>query len=169
MMFYRLQYKMDTDTFSLLVSVWSLCAFLSQLLLVPFLSLKLGMSDSIIILMAIISTSIANIIEALCNKIWVLFLSWSLLQILYSNVSLNITSGISKLVKSTEIGKICILYIANSLITLSGGPFYSFIYHATLTTIPALFIYITIPLYILEIVLTSYNYFGMKRNKIEAS
>ena len=45
-MFYKRQYKIDSETFAWLGSAWGLCSFFSQLLLVPFLSFTLGIRDT---------------------------------------------------------------------------------------------------------------------------
>ena len=53
-MFYKRQYKINSETFAWLGSAWGLCSFFSQLLLVPFLSFTLGIRDTITTIIVII-------------------------------------------------------------------------------------------------------------------
>ena len=53
-MFYKRQYKIDSETFAWLGSAWGLCSFFSQLLLVPFLSFTLGIRDTTTTIIVII-------------------------------------------------------------------------------------------------------------------
>ena len=67
-MFYRLQYKIDSETYGLLISVSGLGSFFSQMILVPFLSTGLGWRDTTIIIIAITANSIAFLFEALMTQ-----------------------------------------------------------------------------------------------------
>ena len=53
-MFYKRQYKIDSETFAWLGSAWGLCSFFSQLLLVPFLSFTLGIRNATTTIIVII-------------------------------------------------------------------------------------------------------------------
>ena len=53
-MFYKRQYKINSETFAWLGSAWGLCSFFSQLLLVPFLSFTLGIRDTTTTIIVII-------------------------------------------------------------------------------------------------------------------
>ena len=52
-LFYRLQYNISTETYSDLISAWFVVNMFAQLVTVPFLSNKLGLQDTTIILLAI--------------------------------------------------------------------------------------------------------------------
>ena len=108
-MFYKRQYKIDSETFAWLGSAWGLCAFFSQLLLVPFLSMTLGIRDTTIMIMAFASCSASLLLEVAMSEVWALFFSWTALQLLWSNMDKAAISAISKLVGAQEIGKILCL------------------------------------------------------------
>ena len=108
-MFYKRQYKIDSETFAWLGSAWGLCAFFSQLLLVPFLSMTLGIRDTTIMIMAFASCSVSLLLEVAMSEVWALFFSWTALQLLWSNMDKAAISAISKLVGAQEIGKILCL------------------------------------------------------------
>ena len=52
-LFYRLQYNISTETYSDLISSWFVVNMFAQLVTVPFLSKKLGLQDTTIIVLAI--------------------------------------------------------------------------------------------------------------------
>ena len=112
-MFYKRQYKIDSETFAWLGSAWGLCAFFSQLLLVPFLSMTLGIRDTTIMILAFASCSASLLLEVAMSELWptvgALFFSWTALQLLWSNMDKAAVSAISKLVGAQEIGKILCL------------------------------------------------------------
>ena len=111
-MFYKRQYKINSETFAWLGSAWGLCAFFSQLLLVPFLSMTLGIKDTTIMIMAFVSCSASLLLEVAMTEVWALFFSWTALQLLWSNMDKAAVSAISKLVGAQEIGKIlCLVWI----------------------------------------------------------
>ena len=116
-MFYRLQYKIDTETYGWLISTWAFGSFFSQMILVPFLSTVLGMSDTAIIILAITSNTIDIFLQALMDKVWFLFLSWGVLQMVWGCMFTCALSAISKLTEPTEIGKfVSLIGLANTLI-----------------------------------------------------
>ena len=108
-MFYKRQYKINSETFAWLGSAWGLCAFFSQLLLVPFLSMTLGIKDTTIMIMAFVSCSASLLLEVAMTEVWALFFSWTALQLLWSNMDKAAISAISKIVGPQEIGKILCL------------------------------------------------------------
>ena len=138
-MFYQLTYKMDLDTWGRLISASSLSASVSQLLIVPTLSLKLGLRDTTIMILAFVTNFVAYLVEAVNDQVWVLFLSYTVLQLFWSNLYSLSFAAISKLVEPMEIGKVFgVLTLTKALITLMFKPIYLYIYQATLATLPAL-------------------------------
>jgi len=128
-MFYKRQYKIDSETFAWLGSAWGLCAFFSQLLLVPFLSMTLGVRDTTIMIMAFASCSASLLLEVAMTQVWALFFSWTALQLLWSNMDKAAISAISKLVGAQEIGKIlCLVQLSKAFLSLAGSPFYASLY-----------------------------------------
>ena len=73
-MFYKRQYKIDSETFAWLGSAWGLCAFFSQLLLVPFLSMTLGVRDTTIMIMAFASCSASLLLEVAMTQVSLLLI-----------------------------------------------------------------------------------------------
>lgn len=128
-MFYKRQYKIDSETFAWLGSAWGLCAFFSQLLLVPFLSMTLGVRDTTIMIMAFASCSASLLLEVAMTQVWALFFSWTALQLLWSNMDKAAISAISKLVGAQEIGKIlCLVQLSKAFLSVAGSPFYASLY-----------------------------------------
>ena len=80
-LFYRLQYNISTETYSDLISAWFVVNMFAQLVTVPFLSNKLGLQDTTIILLAIGPAVLGFFAEAwrteVRHDIFFLFLSLS--------------------------------------------------------------------------------------------
>jgi len=132
-MFYKRQYKIDSETFAWLGSAWGLCSFFSQLLLVPFLSFTLGIRDTTILILAFASNSASLLLEVAMSEEWALFFSWTALQLLWSNMDKAAISAISKIVGPQEIGKIlCLVQLSKALLTVAGSPFYASLYRFAL-------------------------------------
>jgi MFS family permease len=143
-----------------------LAHFFSQMILVPFLSTVLGMSDTAIIIIAIIFNTIYIFLEALMDKVWFLFLSWGVLQMLSGCMYTCALSAISKLAEPTEIGKfVSLIGLANTLIGLASAPAYNFIYQATLSTYPATALYVALAFFVLSLSLAIYTHLDMNTNK----
>ena len=158
-MFYRLQYKIDSETYGLLISVSGLGSFFSQMILVPFLSTGLGWRDTTIIIIAITANSIAFLFEALMTQVWFLFVSWGFLQMLWGCMFNCALSAISKLVQPTEIGKfVSLVSFASTLIGLAAAPSYNLLYKATLATSPATAIYVALVFFAVAFSLAIYTH-----------
>jgi nitrate/nitrite transporter NarK len=169
-MFHRLQYKIDPETYGWLMSAFGLGGFFSQLVLVPFLTLKLGVRDTALIMMAGTMNAISYLVEAHNSQIWVLFLSAMVLQLLWLNLGSATMSAISKIVEPTEMGKLmALLALITALETLAGQPFFAFVYQATLATAPAFTLYIAIVLFLTDVVLALYVHIRMKIGEKRAS
>jgi hypothetical protein len=169
-LFYRLRYKIDPETFAWLHSAWGLGAFFSQLVLVPFLVLRLGVKDTTLIMMAGSLNAVSSLVEALSSQVWVLFLSWTVLQLLWSNLGTAGASAISKIVEPTDMGKLlALLSLTGALVTLVAKPFFAFVYQATLSTQPAFTLYIAIVFYIADVFLALYVHIRMKIGENTAS
>ena len=63
-LFYRLQYNISTETYSDLISAWFVVNMFAQLVTVPFLSKKLGLQDTTIIVLAIAPAILGFMAEA---------------------------------------------------------------------------------------------------------
>jgi MFS family permease len=165
-MFYRRQYQIDTVTYSLLFSIWAFGALISQLFIVPFLSVKLGIGDTGIIILALTTSILGYLSEALFSQLWVLILSWSVFQLLWANVLITTMSAMSKLIASTEVGKIfCLLALGKSLMKIPSAPLFAFIYRASVSTLPSLYLYIMALILLLILALTTINHVDIKREE----
>ena len=137
--FYRLQYKISSEVFSHLTSTFFVLSFLSQLFVVPLLSNHLSLSDTTIVILAIIPACVGFLGEALFSHVWVLFLIWAVCYLLYFSISATARAAISKLVDHTEIGKIfSVLGVLESCLGFVTKPVYGLIYQASLSIFPGL-------------------------------
>ena len=165
-LFYNLQYKMEIDTFGWLLSAWAIGSFFSQSFLTPFLSFKVGLSDTVIIMIGLTCNSLDVFIESLMNQVWVLFACWGVLQMFWDCMFLMTLSAISKLVKPTEAGKfLALVELFNKIIGAGARPAYNLIYEATLKTYPATSLYIAIMFFQIALALTIYTHVDMKRKE----
>merc|ERR1711934_363399 len=165
--FYKRQYKINSETFAWLGSAWGLCAFFSQLLLVPFLSMTLGIRDTTIMILAFASCSASLLLEVAMSELWptvgALFFSWTALQLLWPNMDKAAVSAISKLVGAQEIGKIlCLVQLAKALLMVAGSPFYATLYRAALVIgFPGLCRCVSVLCFIFGGALATYSRFTM--------
>ena len=164
-MFYKRQYKIDSETFAWLGSAWGLCAFFSQLLLVPFLSLTLGLRDTTILILAFASNILSYIVEVSMTQVEALFFSWTALQILWCNMEATAMSAASKLTEPGEIGRVLVVVqLAKAAIVPAGMPFYAMMYKVGLElSFPALCRCISMGCFGLGLALSSYNHWAMDR------
>ena len=153
-MFHRLQYKIHPETYGWLMSAFGMGGFFSQLVLVPFLVLKLHVQDTALIMMAGSLNSASFLVESLSSSVWVLFLSATCLQLLWLTLATASMSAISKLVSRTELGRVlALLAIVNALVAVGAKPFFAFVYQATLATVPACVLYIVMALFMTDVLL----------------
>jgi len=165
-MFYRLRYKIENDTFGWLLSAWAIGSFTSQTFITPLLSLKVGLPDTVIIMMGLTCNSLDVFIETLVNQVWVLFVCWGVLQMFWDCMFIITLSAISKLVEPTEVGKfLCLVELANKLIGVGARPAYNLIYQATLKTYPATALYVAIAFFQIALALTIYTHFDIKKKE----
>ena len=69
-LFYRLQYDISTETYSDLISSWFVVNMFAQLVTVPFLSNKLGLQDTTIIILAIAPAILGFLAEAWRTEVY---------------------------------------------------------------------------------------------------
>ena len=67
---YRLQYNISTETYSDLISSWFVVNMFAQLVTVPFLSNKLGLQDTTIIILAIAPAILGFLAEAWRTEVY---------------------------------------------------------------------------------------------------
>jgi len=158
-LFYRLQYALQTETFGLMMSAWAGGTFFSQLFVVPALSYKLGLRDTTLLILAISSAIIDQFLETVMNQVWFLFVSWGILQMLWSCMFTMALSAMSKLAEPNEVGKfLSLVSLANTIVSLGAAPAYTSIYKATVNTWPATAIYVGIAVFGLDLGLAIYTH-----------
>ena len=85
-MFFRLQYKMTDTFYSYLDTYFVILWFFSQLLLIPFLSSRLQVRDTSIMMVGAILNITGGLIIMLGREIWMVFLSYTA-YIFYCNMT----------------------------------------------------------------------------------
>ena len=156
-LFYRLQYGLQTETFGWMMSAWAGGSFVSQLFVVPALSYKLGLSDTVLLILAISSAIIDTFLETVMSQVWFLFLSWGVLQMLWSCMFTMALSAMSKLAQPNEVGKfLSLVSLANTIVSLGAAPAYNSIYQATVKLWPPTAIYVGISVFVLDLALAIY-------------
>ena len=169
-MFYRLQYNIATDTYGDLITCYFLTSMFSQLILVPFLSKRLQIRDTTIIIWALFPAILGFFLEAFLTRVIFLFITWSLVYILYINIFTTTRSALTKLVDSTEVGKLfTTLAILNSILQLISKPFYGFLYQATVDIYPPIWIFVSQIFLLIPLILIIINHVGMKRTESQQS
>jgi hypothetical protein len=162
-MFYRLQYKIDDTMQSNISSLYRILMFISQIAVVPFLSVYLRCRDTTILLTAVLFHIIAQLIVAFNNKIWVLYIAY-VLWMLFNTITTTCRSNLSKLMDSTEIGKaFSVLGIIQALLPMATKPAFSFLYRATLETFPGTYRVLSAGLYCIVLGLLIFTHVGLKR------
>ena len=165
-MFYRLQYKISTEVYGHLISMWFVCNFFSQMVAVPVLSKTLKFRDTTILVLALVPACVGFFGEAFFSDVWVLFLIWGVFYLLYFNIFTTTRSAMSKLLHPTEIGKaFSVLGVLQSCLALVAKPLYGFMYQASLDTFAGLWIIVSVGLLIIALILVIILHFGMKRSE----
>ena len=163
-LFYRLQYAIDTETFGWMMSAWAGGTFFSQLFIVPALSYKLGLSDTFIIIIALMTNILDVFLETVMHQIWFLFVSWGILQMLWSCMFTTALSAMSKLAEPTEVGKfLSLVSLANTIVSLGAAPAYNSIYQATVKVWPPTAIYAGIFWFVVDLGLAIFTHVASKR------
>ena len=162
-MFYRVQYSVTNTIFSNLKTLFHVLLFISQIAVVPFLSSVLHCKDTTIILLAVSSNILAQLIIAFNTKLWILYFCYALLM-LHNTITTTARSNMSKLMKSNEIGKaFSVLGILQTLLPMAFKPAFAFMYKLTLDTFPATFKVLTGCLYFIVLAITIATHAGLEK------
>ena len=164
--FYQLQYKMESETFAWLLSAWAVGSVFSQTFVIPFLAIKLGLRDTIIIMLCCFFNSLDVFLETFLSQVWFLFFCWGFLQWFWDCGFTCSVSAISKLVEPSEIGKcLSLVTLFRRLVGVGATPAFNLIYQATLRTYPTTFMYVAILFFQIGLALTIYTHVDMKRKE----
>ena len=167
-MFYRLQYKIRTEVYGHLISMWFVCNFFSQMVVVPFLSKTLKIRDTTILILALAPACVGFLGESLFSEVWILFVIWSVFYLLYFNIFTTTRSAMSKLLDPTEIGKaFSVLGVLESCLALVGKPFYGLMYQASLDFFAGLWTIVSAGFIVIILIIAIVLHFGMKKSEKE--
>jgi hypothetical protein len=165
-MFYRFQYKISTEVYGYLNSTFFVSCFISQLIVVPFLSNTLKLRDTTILVLALVPASLGFLGEAFFSQVWILFVIWSLFYLLYFSIYTTARSGMSKLMDPEEIGKaFSVLGVLESSFGLMAKPVYGFIYRASLNMFAGLWCFVSIGLLATALVIAIVLHAGIKNGR----
>lgn len=166
-MFLKLQYNAEITDVTNIALVFGLMMIINQMGLVPLLSGKFQFRDTSILIIGMTTSIIGCIILAIGDNLNIILLS-CFFGSLYISINSTARSAMTKLVDPADIGSLfgmCgIIFVTLSLIS---KPFYSLVYRATVQTFPAAFLYLTLGLLVIVLVLIISAHVGMK--KVEES
>jgi len=161
-MFLKLQYNAEITDVTNIAIVFGLMLITNQMCLVPLLSGKFKFRDTSILILAMSTSIVGCIIFAVSDNLNILLLS-CFFGSLYISINSTARSALTKLVDPGDIGSLfgmCgIIFVTLSLIS---KPFYSLVYRATVHTFPAAFLYLTLGLLVLVLILIMAAHIGMK-------
>ena len=164
-MFYRLQYKMSTEMYGHLISLWFIVNFFSQMVILPFLSKRLKFRDTTIMILGLCPAIIGFFGEAFFSDVWALVIIWSLFYLLYWNIFTTTRSAMSKLMDPTEIGKaFSVLGVLESTLGLVAKPLYGMLYQISLEILPCLWILVSNGFMLTTLIIAIVLHFGMKKS-----
>jgi MFS family permease len=167
-MFYRLQYKISTEMYGHLISMWFVVNFFSQMVVLPFLSKTLKFRDTTIMILGLAPALLGFFGEAFFSDIWALFVIWSVFYLLYFNIFTTTRSAMSKLMDPTEIGKaFSVLGVLEACLALVAKPFYGLLYQASLDIFAGMWILISNGILLVALIIAIALHFGMKRSQEE--
>ena len=167
-MFYRLQYKISTEMYGHLISMWFVVNFFSQMVVLPFLSKTLKFRDTTIMILGLAPALLGFFGEAFFSDVWALFVIWSVFYLLYFNIFTTTRSAMSKLMDPTEIGKaFSVLGVLEACLALVAKPFYGLLYQASLDIFAGMWILISNGILLVALIIAIALHFGMKRSQEE--
>merc|ERR1719320_795947 len=168
-MFYRLQYKMTTEVYGHLISLWFVVNFFSQMVILPFLSKTLKFRDTTIMILGLTPALAGFFGEAFFTDVGALFVIWSVFYLLYFNIFTTTRSAMSKLIDPTEIGKaFTVLGVLESCLALVAKPLYGFMYQASLDIFAGLWMIVSVGFLVIALVIAIILHFGMKNSEQKA-
>jgi len=161
-MFLKLRYNAEITDVTNIAIVFGLMLIINQIGLVPLLSGRFQFRDTSILIIAMSTSIIGCIILAVGDNLNIILLS-CFFGSLYVSVNSTARSALTKLVDPADIGSLfgmCgIIFVTLSLIS---KPFYSLVYRATVQTFPAAFLYLTLGLLVVVLILIICAHIGMK-------
>merc|ERR1719244_637557 len=165
LMFFKIQYKAEMSDISYLMMFFSLLTIISQLLIIPILSGRLKIRDTSIIIFAITTSIIGYLIFALSYNLTFLlvgYVAWAF----YANITTTSRSCLTKLIDPIEVGSVLgIVGIFQSLLSIVSKPFYGFLYKSTVAVFPATYLFVSLSLFCIALLITIAAHVGLKRRE----
>ena len=168
LMFYKLHYKMTSESYGNLITVWMVSMFIGQMFLVPFLSKTLKLRDTSILIIGLVPAAFSLIAEGVFTQVWILFLLAAIFYPLLYNIVTTSKSAMSKILGPTEVGKAFgLLGIFEALLVILSKMFFGVLYQATLGICPELFLYVMSAFVFLALILAVSIHLRMKKEDKE--
>jgi len=139
----RLKFGWESQDFSNYLTVQRISRLTSLLVLLPILTSVFKVSDTSLILIGLLVTTLAYLLLCLTNIFWLVYIS-ALMQ-MNSITTVSIRAQLSKQVDTTEVGKIfAVVGIGQSLVSLVSHSMFGAIYRLTLSTFPTAYLVIVV-------------------------
>ena len=139
----RLKFSWTASHWGNFLTVQRVTRLISLIVILPFLSTVLNISDSIVIVGGLIITNISYILICTTNTDWMMYVAATLQM--NSVTTVSIRSQLSKLVEPDEIGKIfAVVGIGQSVVTLVSHSIFGAVYRVTLSILPTAYLIIVI-------------------------
>ncbi|KAL3288495.1 hypothetical protein HHI36_002937 [Cryptolaemus montrouzieri] len=153
-LFLRSKFGWSLQKYNIFYSLRESLSIVGLFLGVYGLHKKLGVSESILILMGSLSSFSSSLVQGLASIDAHIYFA-AVLKCLCNCVNPMVRSLISKIAKPDEIGKIfSVAVMVQNILQLLGSPAYTKIYNDTLITWPSLYNFITAGVYLLTIIFT---------------
>ncbi|XP_064079874.1 probable peptidoglycan muropeptide transporter SLC46 [Macrobrachium nipponense] len=111
-------------------------AGIGTVFLVPILSYKYGVEDAVLCLMGTMSYMFMYIVIGTASFGWMMYLAIGL-SIFSGMCFISMRGGLSKLVPKEELGAIfAVVALGETIMPIVNGPFFTFVYNATLDVFP---------------------------------
>ena len=169
-MFLRLQYNVTTVDYGNLASVYFISSSIFQLTVIPFLTNKLKIRDTTILILAFLTSVPSWMVEAFADDIRILYFNRLFCYPLWANLYTTMKSAISKLIEPNEVAKaFSLLAVIESGLSLVFRPLYGLFYRETVNIFPGLWILVSGGIFIIACSLTIFVHIGTRKSDIHAS
>ena len=169
-MFLRLQYNVTTVDYGNLASVYFISSSIFQLTVIPFLTNKLKIRDTTILILAFLTSVPSWMVEAFADDIRILYFNRLFCYPLWANLYTTMKSAISKLIEPNEVAKaFSLLAVIESGLSLVFRPLYGLFYRETVHIFPGLWILVSGGIFIIACSLTIFVHIGTRKSDIHAS
>ena len=167
LMFYKIQYNVEMSDLSYLMMMYSLLTIISQLVILPVLSGRLGIRDTSIIIFAMLTNILGHLIFAISYNLPFLIVAY-IIWAFYANIATTSRSCLTKIVDHIEVGSVLgIVSIFQSLVPIASKPLYGFLYKNTLEVFPAAYLFVSMFLLTISLITMIGTHVSMSRREKE--